>query len=484
MRWPLALAFALAACADNRPVVQPIIDVPVNAEAQAIQLDQLTMSVAHDGAAVDLASATFTHGQTVQLAGVPFADDLVVHLTGLVGQSELAYGRTCSFAIASSGPVPQPHLFFAREVKFAQLDVPRPEQRSGGAAITYYDGSGLILGGVDPTLTNEPIADIFRFDPRTGEMRLLVTTMFPRIQAVAATVGTGADAQVALIGGLDPSTGGGADFVELIDADNPSGNRIDRVDDTNMARVGLTATTLTDGRVIAIGGKDPTTGLPKPDVDEVTLANGTAQVRPLQAMLAAPRYDHTATRLGDDVGAPVLIAGGFDATGMPIAKAELFKPLNGTFSTTFTYAMSVPRANHHAVRMADGSVLIIGGTDKSGNPITTLEVFTQDAGFLPLLQPLPSTAGLTDFAVTTLPDGRVLITGGRDATGTPVNTARIAQLDPVSGSVDVLATAAMSFARAGHQATLLCDGTVLITGGTADPTEVPERYNPPSVGRR
>ena len=37
--------------------------------------------------------------------------------------------------------------------------------------------------------------------------------------------------------------------------------------------------------------------------------------------------------------------------------------------------------------------------------------------------------------------------------------------------------------RAGHQATLLCDGTVLISGGTTTQAVI-ERYNPPVAGRR
>jgi hypothetical protein len=478
-----AALVVVAACADSRPVVEPIIDLPQNPEASAFPLDELTMSVAHAGASVDLASQTFTHGQTVQLTSVPFADDLVVHLTGRVGQSEVAYGRTCSFALASGEADPQPHLLFAREVKFATLALPTPpEGRIDGAAIAYHDGSGLVVGGVDPTNPTLPVADLERFDPRSGQLRVLATTPNPRLGAVAAAVGTGSDAQVVMIGGLDPATGQGAMFIELIAADAPSGQRLDNLVDTNMSRVGLTATTLTDGRVIAIGGQDPPAGAAHADVDEVVLANGTAQVRPLHATLAVPRYQHTATRLGDDVGAAVLIAGGLDATGAPVAKAELFKPLNEAFSSSFNFNMVVARTRHQAVRMPDGSVLIIGGVDNSGALVDTLELFTQDAGFVQLAQPLPPTAGLVGFTTTTLPDGRVLIAGGSNAQG-PTQTAFIAQLDPISGSVDVLATSSMSTPRTGHQATLLCDGTVLITGGTT-PGVVAERYNPPAVGRR
>jgi hypothetical protein len=477
-------ASGASACTDSTSVIVPIVDLPQNDSASAFPLDDLTMAVAHQGADVDVASASFTHGQVVELSGVAFADDLVVHLTGEVGSSEVAYGRTCSFAFSADVPAPQPHLFFAREVKFAQLPVV-PEGRVGGIAISYHDGSGLLVGGVDPANPMSAIADVERFDPRTGELRLLATTDMPRIGTVAATLGTATDAQVALIGGLDPATGAGANFLELIEADNPSMRRIEPVADGNMSRVGLTATTLTDGRVIVIGGMTPPAGGTAADVDEVRLANGTAEVRPLHATLAVPRHDHTATRLGDDVGAAVLVAGGLDANGAPVARAELYKPLNEAFSTTFNFQMVVPRWGHQAVRMPDGSVLIVGGySDGAGKvPVATLELFTQDAGFVQLAPPLPVSAGLVGFAATTLPDGRVLLTGGLRADGQPSKAAYIARLDPINGSVDVLATDQLSTPRSGHQSTLLCDGTVLVAGGTATPMPA-ERYNPPAAGRR
>jgi hypothetical protein len=147
--------------------------------------------------------------------------------------------------------------------------------------------------------------------------------------------------------------------------------------------------------------------------------------------------------------------------------------------------------------MPDGSVLIIGGINIDPvngihTPVDTLELFTLDGGFAELQDAgvaikLPSNAGLIDFAATPLPDGRVLLTGGRRCEDIvmcpPLDTAFIARLDPIDGSVDVVATDHMSSPRAGHSATLLCDGTVLITGGTTDAVPA-ARYNPPALGRR
>jgi len=145
--------------------------------------------------------------------------------------------------------------------------------------------------------------------------------------------------------------------------------------------------------------------------------------------------------------------------------------------------MVVPRYRHQAVPLPDGSVLIIGGIDASGTPVKVIELFTLDAGFVSVGE-LPPNAGLIDFSATVLPDGRVLLAGGRIADGgAPVSSAFIARLDPLDGTIDIVATDRLGEPRAGHQATLLCDGTVLVAGGTADQSTY-ERYNPPAVGRR
>jgi hypothetical protein len=487
----MLILVALTGCADSQIVFAPVIDLPQNDSASAFPLDQLTMSAAHDGSLVDLASATFTKGHPVELAGVPFADDLVVHLTGLVGTSEEAYGRTCAVALSADTPPPSPHLFFSRSARFAELAAPFPALRVSGSAITYHDGSGLLLGGSDPN-TNALVTDVERFDPLTGQLRTLTSDndmLAPRVSAVVASAGVGKDAQIAVIGGLDPSTGIGAAFVELIEADNPVGRRIDRVDSDQMARTELTATTLTDGRVIVIGGRPPPNGVPVTEVDQVAIENSTAVVTQARGVLTTARYGHTATRLSDDVGADVLVVGGIDANGNFVATTELYKPLIDTFANplTFNFPLAYPRSHHTAVRLPDGSVLIIGGVSYDMTtgiqPELHVERFSLDGGFVTQPQHLDANEGVIDFTATTLPDGRILLTGGRtEPGGPPVDTAYYARLNS-DGTADILATDHLIYPRAGHQATLMCDGTVLISGGSD--TQVPaERYNPPPDGRR
>lgn len=472
----------LAACTEPPPVFAPVVTFPTNETASAFPLDSITVSVAHEGSELDLVSVTFSRGEAIEIPSVPYADDLVFHMTGRVGTNEVAYGRTCRFSMRPDGRLPSPHIYFSRLVKFGGMAF-KPLAREGGVALTYNDGSGLLLGGTNPNDPTDSIEQVERFDPNTSEYETLHEVV-PRIGAAIAQLGVVTDAHVVVLGGLDPSTGKGAEFVEVLEAKSTTDRQYEMFFEPTMARVGLSATTLTDGSVVVIGGRVPgDTGLASRIVSEVSVATGIVNVRPLRAQLAFARYGHTATRLAGDIGAPLLITGGLDDAGAPVAMAELYKPLSEDFSPTFTRSMVVPRSRHLAVPLPDGSVLIVGGLDSAGAPIDVIELFSLDAGFV-AVGTLPPNAGRVDVSATALPDGRVLFAGGRlEIGGPPTTSAFVARLDPLDGSVDIVATDRLTEARAGHQATLLCDGTVLVAGGTAEQTGY-ERYNPPAVGRR
>ena len=477
--WSAGLASLAVGACTSTVTVTPVLDSPVEDPAASAfpNLDELALTIAHEGNSRDLVSQSFTRGETVEVSGAPFGDDLVVHLGGFVGNGIVAYGRTCAFQVGADRDPPSPHLFFSRTQFFANTGLV-PLNRIDGHAAPYL-GSAVMLGGHEagggPT-----VSVVERFNPVTGELTQ-VGNVAERTGAVDALLGI-SPPRVLLLGGTIGGSAG-ADFFELIDP----ARSVERTDNVDMSRVGLTATSLSDGRVIVVGGNAPGMA-PASKIYELSL-NGTApEVRLLRPELAHPRTGHTATRLGDDLGAPVLIAGGvegIDGTGPAVGVAELFKPLSNVLASPATFAptMVVPRTRHQAARMPDGSVLFIGGVDASGAPVRKLELFSLDAGFVPVGD-LPDTAGILDNTVTTLPDGRILIAGGRTTPGgPPTKIAFVANLNVTTGSVDVVATDRLAVPRAGHQAVALCDGTVLVSGGTEVPA-VAERYNPPATGRR
>jgi hypothetical protein len=487
---PLALALAAApACSDPVTVLAPVVDLPpAGSDADPfVDLDQIVLSLALSGDPDALVSAAFARGQEVVLPDVPFDEDLVVHLTGRIGATEVAYGRTCVFEVAAGREPPAPHLYFARTVKWGDSLAPPTATRTGGTALAAADGSALYLGGTDPA--DDSLVDMVdRFDPATGAFAA-IAPLAPRRAGTFASLG---DGRVLAIGGIDDTTSEPAAAYEIIDP-FASGQRVDLIEEPRLRRVDHAATTLSGGGVVVIGGRapDPMAGdalAVTGAVTEVRLTEGgVTEIREIRASLAIPRTGPTLTRVSNELGAPVLVVGGLDASGAPVGLAELYKPLGEVFADPdrFQPMLAAPRHRHAAVRMPDGSVLVVGGLDGAGQPVRSMELFSLDGGFDPAGD-LPAGAGIVDASLTPLPDGRVLIAGGRaDATpGAPaLDTAYIARLDPLDGSVDVVATDRLIRPRAGHQAVLLCDGTVLLVGGTPTPAPA-ERYNPPEFSRR
>ena len=70
----------------------------------------------------------------------------------------------------------------------------------------------------------------------------------------------------------------------------------------------------------------------------------------------------------------VLVAGGTSSGGAELASAELYDPVTGFWVRAGS--MVTPRRNHRATLMADGSVLIIGGSNGfGGNYLRSVELF-------------------------------------------------------------------------------------------------------------
>jgi hypothetical protein len=164
------------------------------------------------------------------------------------------------------------------------------------------------------------------------------------------------------------------------------------------------------------------------------------------------RWYHLATTLADG---RVLITGGttnnlFSGVSRT---AELFDPQIESFS--LAGPMSVARINHTATLLTNGFVLVAGGNTASG-ATNVLEVFDPtNEVFLPAVSLSLARVG---HSATLLADGRVMLAGG-DA------TSRMVEIyDPSDGSVTP--TGEMQIPRSGHVAALLPGGRVLLVGGS------------------
>jgi hypothetical protein len=340
-------------------------------------------------------------------------------------------------------------------------------------AVMLQDGRVLVTGGTAGDMTSAEL-----FDPATGQ--------FTRTGAMAGGHNQGSatllpDGRVLILAGLgragsdnlsaevySPNTGGFSPAgIMPADLNNP------------------TAVLLQNGKVLIVG----------------TIINGTIQTA------AAELYD-PAAQIFTPTGAPsaerilptatvladgrVLVAGGFDsccsmAPMRVLASTELYDPSTGVF--TPAVSMKSARVGGAATRLADGRVLITGGSNGSVG-VASAELFDPATGKFS-----PTGSMTTDRSYpssTLLPDGRVLITGGFHDPGSVASadkafiamtgTADLASAEiynPNTGKF--IRTGSMTTQRSGPAAVLLLDGRVLIVGGSTSsegPMATTELYQP------
>ena len=78
-----------------------------------------------------------------------------------------------------------------------------------------------------------------------------------------------------------------------------------------------------------------------------------------------------------------------------------------------TGALATARRNAAAVTLADGRVLVVGGTDAGGAALDTAELFDPATRTFALVTSSTMAAARTGHTATELGDGRVLVAGGR-----------------------------------------------------------------------
>lgn len=232
-------------------------------------------------------------------------------------------------------------------------------------------------------------------------------------------------------------------------------------------RLTATATTLTDGSVLIAGGQ----GQNAPQTAEI-FQPSTQSFTQTTGQLNHPRIAHTATLLDPSIvpaplASEVLITGGNGDNGT----AELYDPLSKTFSNTGK--MSTSRVQHTAILIshcgcaADGKVLVVGGYNNQSQVLASAELYN------PATQTFTPTGSMRSprfrHTATLLPDGTILIAGGASQMGAlagnlnpALNTAEI--YNPRTGTFTPT-KGLMTAYRTAQAASLLKDGTVLLTGG-------------------
>ncbi len=337
--------------------------------------------------------------------------------------------------------------------------------RSGHTATLLPNGTVLIAGGQDLTSSSR------QQTLATAEVHAVDTGAVTAAAPMTAvrynhTATLLPNGKVLIVGGADNSNVA-MPSAELYD---PATATFTATGTPTAARQLHTATLLTSGKVLIAGGRGAT-GDPVPAAELYDPATGTFTA---SGSMLSPRYEHTATLLTS--GKVLIVAGYKFGTAPAMITSELYDPATGTFSATGP--LSVPRYNHTATLLTSGKVLVVGG---QGNLSSTgayvdyasAELYDPATGTFSATGPL-STPRLT-HAATLLADGTVLVTGGYNHMNGDTYLASVEVYDPVQGTFS--AAAPMIDVRFGHTATALQDGRVFLAGGTALTTVV-EIYDP------
>jgi hypothetical protein len=166
--------------------------------------------------------------------------------------------------------------------------------------------------------------------------------------------------------------------------------------------------------------------------------------------------DTTPASVLDHVEAALLVDGRVLVFGRE-GETEIYDPDTNSF--TATGPMITPRIGFTDTTLADGRVLIVGGSLREGRELATAELY--DPGTGAFTQTGSLAHARADQAAALLPDGRVLVIGGGwELAEETQSTAEI--YDPVTG----LFTEAppLTTRRLASTAVPLADGTVLILG--------------------
>jgi hypothetical protein len=175
-------------------------------------------------------------------------------------------------------------------------------------------------------------------------------------------------------------------------------------------RAGATVTPFGSGLLVA-GGSNPEGQEPIAIGSAEVFDAGTRRFEPSRLDLEQPRSHHGAVELPSG---ETLLVGGEGANHQLVRTLEAISPVSRNYRLSPLTDLSLGRKDPSVLRLSDGSILVAGGTDESGAPVDELEWLSEDASttnrvlaFTELHSP-PTVRR----AFAAMPGGSVLVAGG------------------------------------------------------------------------
>jgi uncharacterized repeat protein (TIGR01451 family) len=331
--------------------------------------------------------------------------------------------------------------------------------RAAHRATLLLDGRVLVSGGQTNTIA---IGAAEVYTPATGTWAVTGSNLTARYGHSAALL---QDGRVLVTGGVGSNDCTSSTSAELYDP--ATGTWAATGSLPAAVGTGHILVRLEDGRVLAAGGGNRCGGV-FATAALYTPATGTWAAT---GNMTTAREFHSAVLLPDG---RVLVAGGIGSNPFPsLASAEIYDPATGTWTPDGT--MPTPRATHcgevsgsYLAPLPGGKVLAAAGarptncfTPSVPGPTNAADVFSTGSLTWAMTDPMGTARAFTDL--TALANGRVLVAGGSDGT----NTLATAELyNPTTGTW--AATGSLTAPRAGHTATRLANGNVLIAAGSGN----------------
>jgi N-acetylneuraminic acid mutarotase len=275
------------------------------------------------------------------------------------------------------------------------------QPRSNHTATLLPDGRVLVAGGLQDRAGTRAVRGAELYDPATRTWTPTGEMTQPRSQHSATVL---LDGRVLVAGGFSEDA-----YVNSAELYDPATGTWTRTGDMTAARGRHTATVLPDGRVLVVGGvsgnvwSGPCCG----PLSSAELFDPSTGIWTATGSTTDPSGELAATQLLD--GRVLIVAGPYG----PSPSGDLYDPATGTWSPTSP--LIEPLAGLTAVLLLDGRVLVAGGWVQ-GPPDTftglaTAQIYDPETNLWSVAPDMLASRGEGQVAIR-LADGRVLLVGG------------------------------------------------------------------------